>query len=73
MTSVCLYASALLERTRETRERRSLVKRISIGEMGIPGRDVTLNEQIREVASMNSRSLIIRSEGLGTVRLRRQG
>lgn len=40
-----------------------------MGEMGIPGRDVTLNEQIREVASMNSCSLTIRSEGLGTVKL----
>ena len=41
-----------------------------MGEMGIPGRDVTLNEQIREVASMNSCSLTILSEGLGTVKLR---
>ena len=40
-----------------------------MGVMGVPGRDVTLNEQMREVASMNSRSLMIRSEGLGTVKL----
>lgn len=44
-----------------------------MGEIGIPEREVTLNEQIREVASINSCSLIIRSEGLGTVRLERRG
>ena len=40
-----------------------------MGEMGIPGRDVTLNEQMREVASITSCSLTICSEDLGTVKL----
>ena len=40
-----------------------------MGEIGIPGREVTLKEQMREVASINSCSLTIRSEGLGTVKL----
>lgn len=69
MTSVCLYASAVLERTREIRERRSFVRRISIGESGTPGRENKLKEESREVASIKSRSLFRRSEGGGTARL----
>lgn len=63
MTRVCLYASAVLERTREMRERRSFVRRISIGERGMPGRERMLKEDRREVASIKSRSLERRSEG----------
>jgi hypothetical protein len=70
MTCVCLYASVVLERTRETSDSRSLVRRISMGEIGMPGRDTTLKEQIREVASIKSFSLIIFSDGGGISRLR---
>jgi hypothetical protein len=35
----------------------------------VPGADKTLNEQIRDVASMKSFSLVIFSEGRGTSRL----
>ena len=42
-------------------------------EMGIPGRGATLNEQMGEAASTNSRSLTVHSEGLDTAKLRWQG
>lgn len=69
ITCVCLYASSLLERTRDISERRSLVKRISMGAIATPGDEETLKELIREVASINSFSCAIFGEGLGTSRL----
>jgi len=67
---VCLYASAVLERTREIRERRSSVRRISRGESCTPGRELILNEESLEVASIKSRSLVRGSDGGGTARLK---
>jgi len=69
MTSVCLYASLLLESTREISESRSFVRRISIGDIGVPGDEKTLNDVMRDVASINSFSFVTDSEGFGTLRL----
>ena len=66
---MCLYASSLLDRIREMRLSLSFVSRISIGRMGAPGREVTLKEEIRLVASMNSRSRCMREDCFATPRL----
>jgi hypothetical protein len=40
-----------------------------MGEIGIPGRDITLNEEIRDVASMNSFSRASLSDSGGKSKL----
>jgi len=69
MTCVCLYASSLLDKTRDMRDNLSFVRRISIGEIGMPGADKTLKEHMREVAFINSISFMMASEDCGTSKL----